>query len=122
MNSKYKYAIGVEISLNMSPSLAGPPTGTLFQTIITAGRNFYLKLFKVEGQRGRLQPMIRRLVSHYKGTGDVKTWGHIGVKNDLKFVHDIWNFARMRILDRSNFPINFKFSLSVCPSVCLSIC
>ena len=48
MNSKYKYAIGVEISLNMSPSLAGPPTGTLFQTIITAGRNFYLKLFKVE--------------------------------------------------------------------------
>ena len=23
----------------------------------------------------------------------------------------------MRILDRSNFPINFKFSLSVCPSV-----
>ena len=24
-----------------------------------------------------------------KGTGDVKTWGHIGVKNDLKFVHDI---------------------------------
>ena len=62
MNSKYKYAIGVEISLNMSPSLAGPPTGTLFQTIITAGRNFYLKLFKVEGWL----PMIRRLVSHYK--------------------------------------------------------
>ena len=55
-----------------------------------------------------------------KGTGDVKTWGHIGVKNDLKFIHDIWNFARMRILDRSNFPINFKCSLSVCPSVNLS--
>ena len=50
-----------------------------------------------------------------KGTGDVKTWGHIGVKNDLKFIHDIWNFARMRILDQSNFPIHFK---SV---VCLSV-
>ena len=56
-----------------------------------------------------------------KGTGDVKTWGHIGVKNDLKFVHDIWNFARMRILDRSNFPINFKCSLSVHLSVCPSV-
>ena len=56
-----------------------------------------------------------------KGTGDVKTWGHIGVKNDLKFVHDIWNFARMRILDQSNFPINFKCSLSVHLSVCPSV-
>ena len=37
------------MEVQISPGSARPPAATLFQTIITAGRNFYLKLFKVEG-------------------------------------------------------------------------